>query len=531
MKPKRPRKLIYSMVLPGILLILASVIGALYLSSWFVEQTIRSRAQHEIDDTISELNSHLSTIEDLSVARLETALTLLRRQAAPDDRVDWRATNDFQANVNRVQLLSGARASIFQKVGPNFIRRATTIPSSDGRYAVGTLLDPTTPAYAAVSTGQRFHGAVYILGQPYITVYEPLTDKAGNEIIGALFVGFPLTALRSITDAVNRRVILQNGFAALLDDKNAVVACSESVTPARAKELLESGTKDDWIVKSHTFSPWRYKIAAAYPESDVNTLIRSSNIAICIVGFVLLVALTGSQYYVFRNKVSRPILQIHERAMSISNGDLDHPPLAVESDDEISDLKCAINRMEKSLRERSAIEDALTSVRLEVKRDHLTRVFNRIGLEEMLQREHARYLRSQEPYSVLMIDLDHFKKINDTYGHLVGDEVLKAVAKRIAMILRTEDVLGRFGGEEFLVIAPGSTLSDAEAIAERLRATVAISPVVSKVSVTVSIGVSSTETGPCDSTALVRSADEALYEAKRNGRNCVQAAAVNLKMI
>jgi diguanylate cyclase (GGDEF)-like protein len=130
-----------------------------------------------------------------------------------------------------------------------------------------------------------------------------------------------------------------------------------------------------------------------------------------------------------------------------------------------------------------------------------------------------------------MIDLDHFKKINDTYGHLVGDEVLKAVAKRIAMVLRTEDVLGRFGGEEFLVIAPGSTLSDAEAIAERLRATVAISPVVSKVSVTVSIGVSSTETGPCDSTALVRSADEALYEAKRNGRNCVQAAAVNLKMI
>src|ERR1041385_994063 len=88
MKIRRPKKLAYTMVLPGAVLIFITVLGALYLSSWFVNQTIRSRAQHEIDDTISELNSHLSTVEELSSARLETALTLLRRQAAPHDKIN-----------------------------------------------------------------------------------------------------------------------------------------------------------------------------------------------------------------------------------------------------------------------------------------------------------------------------------------------------------------------------------------------------------------------------------------------------------
>jgi diguanylate cyclase (GGDEF)-like protein len=200
----------------------------------------------------------------------------------------------------------------------------------------------------------------------------------------------------------------------------------------------------------------------------------------------------------------------------------------VDSENEISDLKSAINEMEKSLRERQAIESALVSARMAVKRDHLTNVFNRVGIEEMLEREFARYLRSHEQFSVLMIDLDHFKNINDTYGHLIGDEVLKQLSERLAAMLRLEDALGRFGGEEFLVLAPRCGLKDAAVLAERLRENIAKQPGVRDITVTVSIGVSSTELAPRDTSALVHEADKALYRAKHNGRNRIEVASPEL---
>jgi len=501
-----------------------TVLGALYLSSWFIDQTIRSRAQHEIDDTISELNSHLSTIEELSSSRLETALTLLRRQAAPEDRIDWSSQNDLQSTVNHVQLLTGARVSVFQKKDLQFVRIATTIPNIDGHHAIGTRLDPSNAAYAALLSGLRFHGAVYILDQPYITTYEPVTDVAETEVIGALFVGFPLTSLRPVTEAINRRKILQRGFAALLDNKGVIVACSESISSADVKKILDGQPRRGWNIAFHTFLPWNYKIVAAYPEADVDGLIRSSNIAIGVVGLLLVSVLAGSQYYLFYRKVSQPILQIHERAMSIAQGNLDHAPLPVESYNEITDLKSAINEMEKSLRGRREIETALISARLAVKHDHLTGVLNRVGIEDALTREFARYLRSQEDFSVLMIDIDHFKSINDTHGHLMGDEVLKQLSERMASMLRLEDVLGRFGGEEFLVVAPRCGLKDAAILGERIRNEVAKLPLVRDFVVTVSIGIASSELTPRDTTALVQEADKAMYRAKQSGRNRVELA-------
>jgi len=214
--------------------------------------------------------------------------------------------------------------------------------------------------------------------------------------------------------------------------------------------------------------------------------------------------------------------------MSIAQGNLDHPPLPVDSDNEISDLKSAINEMEKSLRERQEIENALISARLAVKRDHLTSMFNRVGIEEMLEREFARYLRSQEPFSLLMIDVDHFKNVNDSYGHLTGDEVLKQLSARIASMLRLEDVLGRFGGEEFLVIASRCGMKEAAILGERIRAKVAESPIVQVIVVSVSIGISSPELGPRDTTALVHEADKALYRAKQRGRNRIELASTEL---
>jgi two-component system cell cycle response regulator len=135
-----------------------------------------------------------------------------------------------------------------------------------------------------------------------------------------------------------------------------------------------------------------------------------------------------------------------------------------------------------------------------------------------------------EPVSTLLIDIDHFKKINDSFGHDVGDEVLREFAVRLASNVRAIDLPCRYGGEEFVLVMPGTSLADAERIAERIRRHVAGAPfrvaaVSEPLSVTISIGVAA-NSGPGDNPeALLKRADQALYEAKSSGRNRVIARA------
>ena len=124
-----------------------------------------------------------------------------------------------------------------------------------------------------------------------------------------------------------------------------------------------------------------------------------------------------------------------------------------------------------------------------------------------------------------MLDADHFKSINDTYGHQTGDEVLRAISDRCRKTLRSNDVLGRYGGEEFLIVFPETKLEEAGAVAERLRAAVADEPIKvgdHALAVTVSIGVAAFAPGH-DVEKLFQRADSALYTAKQDGRNLVRA--------
>jgi diguanylate cyclase (GGDEF)-like protein len=155
--------------------------------------------------------------------------------------------------------------------------------------------------------------------------------------------------------------------------------------------------------------------------------------------------------------------------------------------------------------------------------DRLTDVPNRRELEEQLARMQSAGSRHQRPFSVLIVDVDHFKRINDEYGHAAGDSVLKHLARAMASGLRLEDVFGRWGGEEFLVLLPNTCAQGAAIAAERVRkAANSCTAVVDDsraVCATVSIGCA-TSSGPPDATLLQR-ADAALYRAKRSGRNRV----------
>ncbi len=155
--------------------------------------------------------------------------------------------------------------------------------------------------------------------------------------------------------------------------------------------------------------------------------------------------------------------------------------------------------------------------------DGLTSLANRKQLDSWLNEEIPRARRHGRDLSVLMIDIDHFKQINDTHGHLTGDSVLRGLASILQKRLRPNDKLGRYGGEEFCAILPETNLTHAVRFAEELRAlTAAHSFVVERqeLSITLSIGVA-TLSGAMQAEQLYKAADEALYEAKRTGRNRV----------
>jgi diguanylate cyclase (GGDEF)-like protein len=159
--------------------------------------------------------------------------------------------------------------------------------------------------------------------------------------------------------------------------------------------------------------------------------------------------------------------------------------------------------------------------------DSLTGLLNHRAFHEQLAREVAQAARDGEPLAVLVVDADHFKKVNDEHGHLVGDEVLKALAATIVAETRAGDLCARVGGEEFCVALPRATRAEAHEVAERVRLAVAALDVVTPITVSIGVGVAHGTTDAPVSTAVLARADAALYEAKRNGRNqvCELAAA------
>ena len=177
------------------------------------------------------------------------------------------------------------------------------------------------------------------------------------------------------------------------------------------------------------------------------------------------------------------------------------------------------------------ILDLHQSLRFAATHDFLTKLLNRAEILASLRRELSRSEREEKPVAVLMADVDHFKEINDSLGHTAGDTVLKEVADRLKSDLRPYDLVGRYGGEEFLIVLPNCSLEVATRRAEEIRHLVskdAVATTFAKVPVTVSIGVTAAErTQSTKIEELLQRADEALYCAKKNGRNCVQSAATD----
>jgi len=154
--------------------------------------------------------------------------------------------------------------------------------------------------------------------------------------------------------------------------------------------------------------------------------------------------------------------------------------------------------------------------------DPLTNLLNKATLQKELERQLNYSQRYSRPLSLLMIDIDHFKNVNDNFGHLTGDQILSQVGKRLQQNLRQQDLAGRFGGEEFTIILPETLLSGALILAERIRESISSQPfLINKIThwITISIGVAECNNQRMTSSELLEQADLALYQAKNNGRN------------
>jgi len=156
-------------------------------------------------------------------------------------------------------------------------------------------------------------------------------------------------------------------------------------------------------------------------------------------------------------------------------------------------------------------------------RDGLTQIFNRRYVEEALEKEFSRARRYGNKLSVILTDIDFFKKVNDVHGHLAGDEVLRVVSQRLVNGLRDADILGRYGGEEFMVVLPETDNQGAQVLAERLRNIVQAEPIETageSLTINISLGVSELYENTAAYAQLIAEADLALYQSKENGRNC-----------
>jgi len=262
-------------------------------------------------------------------------------------------------------------------------------------------------------------------------------------------------------------------------------------------------------------------------------IFRLRNLTIALIVGLLLVV--GFAAYVLGLTIVRPLNRLIAAASQVASGnlDVDVPVLARGELGYMTEVfNDMVTRLRQGREELAAMNRTLRERNRELHElsitDSLTGLYNRKHLMEVLMKEVARAERYQRPLALLMIDVDHFKVYNDTYGHLAGDKVLRNIAAIFRGCIRESDCVGRYGGEEFLIILPETVAEGAGRLGDRIRSRLAEEdfPAGSQtVKITISGGIASFPGNGRSSESLLRSADAALYQAKDRGRNRVVSAA------
>lgn len=351
-----------------------------------------------------------------------------------------------------------------------------------------------------------------------------------QEIIGLLAVESSITGLESLMQTVAHSESIQ---LSLLGKNGSILSSSSQGytpgTPAHpgaeslaklynnpmrpATYISNQGAKVIGIFSPLPRLSWGIMMEKSYDLAFAEVM-DLKNITLTIIAILLSIVAIAAFFLSY--SILSPLKTLINGAIRVANGDL-NVKLPIKQRDELGVTISVFNDMVIRLQKTRKQLEKLATV------DSLTGLFNRKYLMESLALHVKRFTRHQTPFSILMADLDHFKKVNDRYGHLAGDAVLVKIADVFNDTLRSIDIAGRYGGEEFLIILENTQEQEAWQTAERIRQAVEDSSVTMAgeiIKITISIGIATSSNKiMMNNGQLIGLADKALYEAKQNGRN------------
>ena len=457
-----------------------------------------------------------SGTDDRLQQRIQLAETLAQQIAhslSTGDRAAVRNTLHFTVQRNAEVLSAGLRASDGRLLAASADHSRLWQPEEPGR---------ATPTHASV----------------------PLASNGG--LLGHLEVRFENVAARGILEALWQRPIIRltlllgaTGFVAYLLYLRRTMRYLDpsAVVPTRVQAALDVMTegvllldeKERIVLANEAFA----RRTGRSSESLLGLKASGLGWEIPVTGesarsFPWLQAIRDSQTppdvpLAIKHLTSGERHSFMVRGAPVLDG-WGHAKGAIGTFDDVTELERKTADLEKSLAdlEKSQDEIRLQNEELEAlsRQDPLTGVSNRRHLINSLEPLFAESRKVNRELCCVMVDIDHFKRVNDDHGHSMGDEVIRCVAKILTSVVRSSDLVCRYGGEEFLIILPEAPVEAATAAAERLRAKID-SPGFARVPVTASFGVSSIRNGASTFAALINQADEAMYASKENGRNRV----------
>lgn len=315
------------------------------------------------------------------------------------------------------------------------------------------------------------------------------------------------------------------------------MASGQAYSATAMKILVAEDNPVFQAMLSSMLKKWGYDVCIARDGADAWTILQSSETPRLAILDWMMPGLDGAEICRrVRSAASEPyiyllLLTARTQAEDLVQG------MEAGADDYLTkpfnahELRVRLRAGRRILELQEQLLCAREALREQATRDGLTGIWNRTTALDLLAQDVARAAREKSPIAVLMADLDHFKQINDTYGHLAGDSVLREVVRRMRSVVRPYDAIGRYGGEEFVVVVPNCDYPATLAHAERLRMAIAAEPFdlpEAALTITCSIGLAWTaRPRPMEAPELLRKADTALYAAKDAGRNRVETASLD----
>ena len=385
---------------------------------------------------------------------------------------------------------------------------------------------------------KTFESSRNLVGEPYwdeaakktVVILSVPVQQANGRISGALVARLNLAELTQVLRVFSARsagqVYLATAQGKLIADSRDRPVDLKTTQLAQAVadrllaadgELVEYRGVDgiEVLGSAKRLSQAAWLAVADMPVADVYLqAIRLRDVALLVIG--ILVVVIAVVAYWLGALIARPLVRLSSAAAQVSAGDLS-VGLPAGGGGEVGYLTQVFNTMVDSLRKHHDELERLSTT------DSLTGLSNRRHLMNLLTHEMDRAKRAEQPFSILMLDVDHFKKYNDEHGHQAGDEVLACVSAVLRDSIRSYDCAARYGGEEFLVMLSATSLGRAQEAAERIRKQIG-AELFERGPVTISIGVAEYPAHGDSATSIIGQADAALYEAKRAGRDRVRCA-------